>query len=574
LKLKSLTILLLLVCAHCQLLNASGPIGSPLGGGLLDKNTNPQVVEIRPGAISLSRREIDSLIVANKGSVLRLPTLDEYTGNMESGLEFNRLSLFAPGTRVRVISDQGEELMPTDQRDFYLAGNATTGVGLAVNPETGEISGFINRQGSKFVISGNIISQLQFSAIAKTREGSNTCGTGLDGQPAEVLQKLESPGFVSASAAAQGEAISYQAIVAVDTDSEWLDGFNDDPVAAMNWITDAFLAMNVFYERDVELRLLMGDVILRTGSDPYSVPSGRSDQLDEFGAHWKDNMGDVERQFAMMLSGRDISSGGFSGIAWIDQFCGYGWDWRGRTVGSFSFNAVGRNRTPGNTAIYLGHELGHNMGSPHTHCYSPPVDNCYNGEGNGCYSGDPVCPASGRGTIMSYCHVGGSNGAGCGTSNSEFHPTVQSLIESNLAVEMAAGCIMPFTGQMSEPEFESTPNSGSMLEFGSVPLNTMGSPLVVQVSNTGSAELTISCGISGPDSGSFNYNLCPSNLAESESADIQVQCRPENSGNLTASLNLTTNDSDEGFVTFDLQCSGEIPPQDDMIFSMGFETEP
>ncbi|MBT8054138.1 MAG: choice-of-anchor D domain-containing protein [Xanthomonadales bacterium] len=556
------------------LLNASEPTGSPRGGGLLGKGKIPEVVEIRPGTIALSRREIDSLIFSKRGAVLRLPTLDEYTGNRETSLEFTRIGLFAPGARVEVVSEQGRENMTPGPREFYLAGNATTGVGLAVNPDTGEISGFINRQGSKLEISGNIVSRLQFSPIAETPDGSNSCATGLDGQPPEVLQKLDAPSFFSASAAAPGEIISYQAIVAVDTDSEWLDGFNDDADAAMNWIADAFLAMNVFYERDVETRLLMGDVILRLGSDPYSVASGRSDQLDEFGAYWKDNMADVERQFAMMMSGRDIGGYGFSGIAWLDQFCEYGRTWGSRTVGSFSFNAIGSSRTPGNTAIYLGHELGHNMGSPHTHCYNPPVDSCYNAEGNGCFSGDPVCPAAGRGTIMSYCHVGGSNGAGCGTSNSEFHPTVQSLIESNLAVEMAAGCIMPFSEQAPEPEFESSPVSGSTLNFGSVPVGTPGSPVFVQVSNTGSADLVMTCGLSGPDSGSFSLSDCPSSLPESQSVDIQIACSPQNSGDLTASLNLTTNDADEGFVTFGLQCSGESPAVEDLIFSVGFEAEP
>ena len=103
------------------------------------------------------------------------------------------------------------------------------------------------------------------------------------------------------------------------------------------------------------------------------------------------------------------------------------------------------------------------MGSPHTHCYSPPVDGCYKAGGTGCYSGDPVCPAGGKGTIMSYCHVNNSNGAGCGTSNSEFHPTVQSLIEGNLAAELAAGCILPYNQQQADDDsifsqgFESQP---------------------------------------------------------------------------------------------------------------------
>lgn len=116
--------------------------------------------------------------------------------------------------------------------------------------------------------------------------------------------------------------------------------------------------------------------------------------------------------------------------------------------GSYSFNAIGANRSAGNTALFVGHEIGHNMGSSHTHCYNPPVDQCYNAE-SGCYSGTPACPASGRGTIMSYCHFGGSNGANCGSSNLEFHPTVQGLLESRLSNQLVQGCIQPYTDPAS-----------------------------------------------------------------------------------------------------------------------------
>src|SRR4029079_16103839 len=80
----------------------------------------------------------------------------------------------------------------------------------------------------------------------------------------------------------------------------------------------------------------------------------------------------------------------------------------------------------------LGHEIGHNFGSPHTHCYAPPINNCYNTEG-GCYNGTKICPAPATyngvtnvtGTLMSYCHLSGL--AGC-TSSLVFHDRTVDLL--------------------------------------------------------------------------------------------------------------------------------------------------
>jgi hypothetical protein len=280
---------------------------------------------------------------------------------------------------------------------------------------------------------------VELQAVETSPDQVNSCGTSLEDQAPQSLAHLNSPMPESVSSAPPGTTISFQTVVAVDTDTEWMAGKGNDPTIATTWITDTFLAMNVFYERDVETHLLIGDIILRVGSDPYSVATNRSNQMDEFAEYWRLNMSATSRDFATLFSGRDIGSNSFSGIAWINQFCKKGSLQGQRTVGSYSFNAIGTNRTPANTALYIGHELGHNMGSPHTHCYSPTIDQCYNGE-SGCYSGSLSCPAGGKGTIMSYCHVAGSNGAGCGTNKLEFHARVQTLMEGLLAAN-SPSCI-------------------------------------------------------------------------------------------------------------------------------------
>ena len=45
--------------------------------------------------------------------------------------------------------------------------------------------------------------------------------------------------------------------------------------------------------------------------------------------------------------------------------------------------------------MVFNHELGHNLGAPHTHDLNPPVDNCASGD----------CSVTPNGTIMSYCHL-------------------------------------------------------------------------------------------------------------------------------------------------------------------------
>ncbi len=530
--------------------------------------SNSERPALEPGRVTLTFEEMDALLYASPDSVLKLESIEAFTDNLEYGLDFRRVQVFAPGSRIRLLGSDGEIELPRDPRQFFVATNDSTGIGLAVNSETGEVNGFASKYGQPMTISGNLVGQLEFEPLEEESPGSNFCGTEKQNQPLANLKSLESEIVPSATKSPLGASISFQAVVAIDTDNEWMDGFGDDPVEAMEWITDIFLAMNVFYERDIETRLLIGDVTLRTGADPYSASGSRYSQLIEFGGYWMDNMGGVERQFAAMFSGRGISGGGFSGIAWINSYCNKGRSREGGASGSYSYNAIGSSRSAGGTALFVGHELGHNMGSVHTHCYDDPVDKCYNGEG-GCYSGAPECPISGKGTVMSYCHQLG----GCG-SLQDFHPTVQSLLESRLASQNAAGCIGTYEEVSPEPEFGSSPAAGSLLNFDDQLVAELSDPLQISIDNTGAADLTVSCALSGDDPTSFSINACPAVVSPLTGENLSFGCEPVSAGLKQAVLTLTTNDSDEGTVTYDLQCNGVEPIDPGVIFNDGFEPPP
>ena len=556
-----IALLFALFCAPVAAETRLGLPDSPGSNGPFRLSGGEDRPGIQPGRVFLTREEIDALILPRGAKSVRLSTLERFTGNEEDGLVFRKISLAADGSRVRVVTGGGERLQPWSERDFYLATNQTTGLGIAVDRRSGEVRGYAKKNGSRLEIQGNLLGALQF--ITVDDQGSASCATEMGDQPISTADIASYAAMPSQSEALQGETISYEAVVAVETDNEWLAGFGDDVVEAQLWIEDTFLAMNVFFERDVETRLLIGDVFLRPASepDPYSVTGGdRSGQLDEFGAYWKDNMGHVDRQFAAMFSGRDISSRSFSGIAWLDQYCDYGFSWSGRTPGSYSYNAIGSSWSASSIALYIGHELGHNMGSPHTHCYSPPVDECYNGEG-GCFSGTASCPTSGRGSIMSYCHLRG----GC-SNTAEFHPTVQALIENRLAEELAAGCILPHSEPLGA-EIETTPAAGATLEFGPHKVAETSPAIVVHVENTGDQVLDLSCGLTGVDAASFSYSNCLPSVAVGAGVEISLSCTPAYSGSLAAVLQLNSNDLDEPQSSFALACQGQV----DLIFSNGFE---
>jgi hypothetical protein len=193
-----------------------------------------------------------------------------------------------------------------------------------------------------------------------------------------------------------------QAAVRIETDNQLYVHFGSDPAAVATYALTLFGAVNVVYERDVAMHLTITEVHVWSSADPYTGADTLT-QLLQLGDWWHANRptATYPRTYVHYLSGHSVTGG----IAWIGVLCSGDFPYNGHFGGGYGLTQV-----YGTYPLQLwdqyasAHEMGHNSGSLHTHCYSPPIDHCYNGEA-GCYSGVVQNPGIGNGTIMSYCHL-------------------------------------------------------------------------------------------------------------------------------------------------------------------------
>jgi len=397
--------------------------------------------------LAFSSDTINRLLSIQKASPVVVDEWPVAPGDRHA-VQFELLEVYAADARVWVVDGGSRVEIPRSKR-VHLSGvslnDPALNVVLSIDPQSRSVRGISKGPGHDYRLVEHDGPESRRQQIVDVDDLSSDIdqqlkyGCGLD----EMNWREDGLNPIVASDASSvvmKATLLRQIVVAVDTDNEFNDlKFGNNTAAAEDWIADLFAEMTVLYERDLSLRVLKGDTILRRDldpspqydDDPYSATGSpaSSAQLSEFGSHWSSNMGHIDRAFAMLLSGKSSSPYSSSGIAWLDGYC------ESQSVGggysvSQVFKAAGVFVT--SDLRVIAHELGHNLGSPHTHCYSPPVDSCYACEG-GCYSGTVSCPQGGKGTLMSYCHIGGTCGAGCGSNLPELHGTVATFMESNVS---------------------------------------------------------------------------------------------------------------------------------------------
>jgi len=169
----------------------------------------------------------------------------------------------------------------------------------------------------------------------------------------------------------------------------------------LNWFNSIFNNVQTLYAND-GITTAIKSVFVWTSIDPYFGGQNSTDYLNEFVSYRPVFNGDI----AQLVS---YEGGGYGGLAYLNGLCGS--SKHGYSDIQSTFATVPQYSW---TVEVISHELGHQMGSQHTHACAwngnnTSIDGCaptYNpiyAEGN-CPTG-PVPASSVRGTIMSYCHL-------------------------------------------------------------------------------------------------------------------------------------------------------------------------
>ena len=208
----------------------------------------------------------------------------------------------------------------------------------------------------------------------------------------------------------------------IEGDFTYYQDHGSNAAVATEYAEDVIAACSDIYERDVAGNLFIKRWNVWTVNDPWAGTASNT-LLTQFRDWGRTNLVAVNRSIAHMFSGVN----GIGGIAYVDVLCSKDW---GYAVDGLNNNIVYPRAGYVWDTDVTSHELGHNVGSPHTHScsWAPPIDSCYNAEG-GCYTGTKAV----KGTIMSYCHLTAQG------TNLEFHPRVQDLMKRELA--NAAACV-------------------------------------------------------------------------------------------------------------------------------------
>lgn len=192
---------------------------------------------------------------------------------------------------------------------------------------------------------------------------------------------------------------------------------NSDVTTTTNWLTAVHNNIAALYSND-DIKVALNEINIWTTQDPYTgTPSAN---LSSF----RNNRQTFNGDLAHLINAPATTS-----MAYVNSLCG-----------TYKHAYSGISQTYANVPVYswtiqaMTHEMGHSLGSPHTHACAwngnnTAIDGCgaQAGYSEGCTG--PIPSTTVKGSIMSYCHL--VSGVGISFSNG-FGPQPAALIRNTV----------------------------------------------------------------------------------------------------------------------------------------------
>lgn len=340
--------------------------------------------------------------------------------------EVRAFDIFAPEARLVAISDGVETPLPRPSIQLYSGRSLNGAAGsifLAVTDtefwaviRRGDEMTYIwpvslgGRQPTQIVVAGDSLPPPEFDTFCHSDRVPENVARALARHPSPLASPLTTARL--------------EADLMVDVDNGlYSNVFGGSTTRAVEYVANLFGAVTAIYERDLNVQLRISTLTIWTTPDPFGGTDSLR-QLQNYRDYVRANRRQVSRDIAHLLDDQRRDGG----IAYVETLCNPAFGYAVSNIfGDVTFPASGYVWDIFVTA----HEVGHNFGSVHTHCFTPPIDMCY-GQEPTCYSG-PSIPT--LGTIMSYCHLTIGRGGGVVLV---FHPRCIAVMRS---VAEAASCL-------------------------------------------------------------------------------------------------------------------------------------
>jgi hypothetical protein len=353
---------------------------------------------------------------------------------VRSAVVLRRFRIAAPDARLRVTGPGGDEIRPLPDVAHFagtVAGEPDSVVYVGARPEG--LTAFVESSAGEAYVgadearTGFVVRDSSSPGNDRYRKSAFLCA---EDQLPEAPQK---PRTNERSGSETPSVTGFQkSTLIVETDQELLAKFSGSIDDMTAYVLSLFAQVDLIYERDLSYHFTVIEVHAWSMPDPWDGPQ-TIDQLKQLGTWYHANrpLSSYPRSTVHLVSGLDVTGGvAYRPALCIDDFDAGSGVWGG----AYGMTQIFGNYPADKWDLHAtAHELGHNVGSKHTHCYVPEIDQCFNQE-SGCYSGPTSLP-DGGGTLMSYCNLlaGGEDNI-----NLFFHP--RCITEQMLPYIQAADC--------------------------------------------------------------------------------------------------------------------------------------